>query len=361
MNWPTAYCLIGAAGIVGALITTPFCRMLARHLDVMDHPSGEAHKGHADATPLLGGMAMLSAWLMVIATGIAVTLLAGNSLPESLRIAIPGIRSVFGLLAVLIAGATAIAIVGLVDDYHGMGARTKLLSQIVVCGFTALYPKIRITLFWDVEWLTWGLTVFWLVFIVNAFNFFDNMDGLAAGTAIIASLLFTLVAGLQGQYFVATLGAVTSGAAIGFWFYNRSPASIFMGDSGSHFLGYLLGVLGTLTVFYNESSPTTAPVLIPIFILALPIFDTFAVVLIRLKAGKPVYVGDHNHISHRFYQMGLSRKAAVQMVHLLAIAIGLGALPLLWLDLRGVALVLLQSAAMLTLVTLLHMHLREKP
>jgi len=360
VSWPLVYVLIGVGAAIVAAATTPLCRRLAKTFGVMDRPAGESHKAHGAATPLLGGMAMLSAWLIVILGGVTVLFLGPDLLPEHIAGIIPGARSVLGLLGVVAGGAAAITIMGLIDDRIAMGPGKKLFLQILICGLTALYPKIRITLFWDQPLLTWCITVFWLVFVVNAFNFLDNMDGLAAGIALIGSVLFTIVAAIQDQNFVATLGAATSGVSLGFLFFNKSPASIFMGDSGSHFLGYVLGVMATLTLFYNEQAPTTAPVLIPIFILALPIFDTFAVVVIRLRNGKPIYHGDHNHISHRFHHMGLSRKTAVQLVHLLAIAIGLGALPLLWLDTRGVILVLLQAAAMLMLITLLHARLRKE-
>jgi UDP-GlcNAc:undecaprenyl-phosphate GlcNAc-1-phosphate transferase len=352
MTWTIAYSLIAAAAGGVTLAVTPICRRLAWRTDFLDKPLGEHHKQHDEATPLLGGLAMAVSWLVTIWVGIALAL-SETAAQTGIAADLPGIRSVLIGLGVISGGACGVTLLGLVDDRRPMGPLLKFILQATVCGLVALYPKLRITLFWQSDVLTWMFTVAWFLLVLNAFNFFDNMDGLAAGIALIAAALFTLVAGLQEQHFVAALGAATSGTALGFYVYNRHPASIFMGDAGSHFLGFLLAVMGALTLFYQEgSSPTPAPVLIPVFILALPIFDAFAVVVIRLHAGKPIYAGDHNHISHRFHRLGVSRKTAVLLVHLLALAIGLGAFPLLWLDLRGVILVLIQATAMLALVTI---------
>ena len=170
-------------------------------------------------------------------------------------------------------------------------------------------------------------------------------------------MLFAFVAGVRGQYFVAVLGATTCGTASGFLVYNRPPATIFMGDAGSHFLGYMLAVTGTLTTYYTPAeSPTPAPVLIPLLILGLPIFDLAAVVVMRIYHGKPVYVGDHTHISHRFTNLGLPRGQAVLVVYLLMFAVGAGAVTLLWLPLAGSVIVLLQTIAVLATVSLVQLY-----
>jgi UDP-GlcNAc:undecaprenyl-phosphate GlcNAc-1-phosphate transferase len=147
---------------------------------------------------------------------------------------------------------------------------------------------------------------------------------------------------------------VTCGSACGFLLHNRPPASIFMGDGGSHFLGYLLAVLGALTTFYlPEESLTPAPILTPLLILGLPIFDAVAVVLLRLKQGRPIYVGDNAHISHRFAWLGLSRPKAVLLACLLALTSGCGAMALLWLPPVGVLIVLVQAAATFAIVSVI--------
>jgi UDP-GlcNAc:undecaprenyl-phosphate/decaprenyl-phosphate GlcNAc-1-phosphate transferase len=355
MSWTSLYLVIGAVATLLAGISTPIFRAIAWKTDFLDKPLGQAHKRHGKATPLLGGAAMLTAWLITLVGGYFGALWLRPHLPPDLANAVAGLLTprVQRLLLVITTGGLALAVMGAVDDRRPMGPLRKLILQILICAGIALCPDLQVTLFWENPAVKWLMTLCWFTFIINAFNFLDNMDGLAAGLAFIASTLFAVVGALQQQYFVAALGACTAGVTLGFYIYNCSPASIFMGDSGSHFLGYLLGVQGVLTKYYlDDISPTVGPVFIPALILGLPIFDIFAVCFIRWRLHKPIYSGDHNHISHRFLKLGLSRALAVLLVHLLALALGLGALPLLWLPSVGVWLVFGQ--AMLALVTIVH-------
>lgn len=362
MDWWVIYIVIGVVSTVAAAITTPIFRNISWKLNILDIPLGEFHKKHGQSTPLLGGMAMLVAWLITLYSGLLYAVAFGQNLPDQFADVVAGVQTVQSLLLAITAGAILLTGMGFVDDRRPLGPFLKFGLQLIICGLVAVHHKLRITLFLDSNLFTWALTVFWFMFIINAFNFFDNMDGLAAGTAVITGILFTVVAAARSQIFVAALGAATAGVALGFYVYNRYPASIFMGDSGSHFLGFMLAVIGALTMFYNPAaSPTAAPILIPVLVLAVLIFDTFAVVIIRLRNGDPIYYGDHNHISHRFQQMGLSRPVAVCLVHLLTLIIGLGALTLLWLDRIGVVLVFIQSAAVLLLVSILHHRQHTEP
>ena len=187
------------------------------------------------------------------------------------------------------------------------------------------------------------------------------MDGLAAGTIAIAMGFFSIIAALNNEYFFAIFAVLNFGVCVGFWIYNANPASIFMGDSGSHFIGYLAAVVAAGVTYFDKSfSLSRFPVLIPLLILALPLFDTMMVVLIRTVNRKPFWIGDHNHISHRFVRMGLSRKIAVNLVHLAALAIGMGALPVYWGDFRTAAVVLLQAFLILGIITVLQFRLEER-
>lgn len=358
---------LGIAGVAGGItaLLTPLCRTLAWRTEFLDKPLHEAHKRHQKSTPLLGGLAMLLGWLATLGGGLLVATQFPQLAPAGIHAYLSGVLVVSHTMIAIVGGAVALVIVGLIDDRKPMGPWVKLAAQAVICALVALDPKLQLTFFCDAAFGRWLLTLGWLLFIINAVNFFDNMDGLASGLAGIAALLFCVVAVLnqpaQPQLFVAALAAATAGAALGFYLYNRSPATIFMGDAGSHFLGFMLGVLASLTSYFHmETSLTRMPVLIPLLILAVPIFDTFAVVVIRLRQGKPIYRGDHNHISHRFLRLGMTHRQAVWSVHLLAIATGIGAIPLLWLPWRGALLILIQAAAMLTLVTLLHTVKTEK-
>ena len=355
MEWTQVYAAIFIMALGLSLIFTPLCQTLAVKLGFLDIPKHEQHKLHGKATPLLGGLAMFCAWIFTCA---AALIAAGYFLPASasgnLLREIEGIPLVRRELAVVVACAAASMLMGTVDDRVSLSARTKLIGQILIALATVFFGGVRITLFVDAPWFGTLISVFWIVFMFNAINFFDNMDGLACGTAAIAFIFFTAAAIMNGQYFVACLGACSAGAAIGFWFYNHSPASIFMGDGGSHFIAYILAVISARVTYFNpEVSASKLSILIPVFILAVPIFDTFAVVVIRLLNHKPIYVGDHNHISHRFYHMGMSRKRAVLLVHLLCLIAGLGALPLLWGDQRVCFVLLAQGAAILLLLTIL--------
>ena len=354
MQWWQIYSAVWLVALaVGAAFTWLF-RGLAPKLGFLDRPLAEAHKRHGRTIPVLGGPAMFLAWLLTIAGGIGLALVGDHILPASVSRQLPGIISVSKQLCWLVGGAAALVILGVIDDRRPMHAFPKFFFQGLICAAVAAFG-FRITLFYENPLATWAITTFWFLFIVNAINFLDNMDGLAGGIVAIAAFFFALIAGIRGQYFVTLLGAVTCGVACGFLLFNRPPASIFMGDAGSQFLGFCLGVLGASTTYFvGGETPTIAPVLIPLLILAVPVFDLFAVVVIRTRLGKPFYVGDNRHISHRFEQMGIGRPKAVLLVLLLVLASGAGAVTLLWLPPVGAALVFLQLAAILAIVSLLH-------
>ena len=188
------------------------------------------------------------------------------------------------------------------------------------------------------------------------------MDGLAVGTIAIAMGFFSIIAALNQQYFIAVLCALNCGICCGFWFYNANPATIFMGDSGSHFIGYLAAIVAAQVTFFDaDFSLSRFPVLMPLFILALPLFDTAMVVAIRTKNRKPFWIGDHNHISHRFVRMGFTRKQAVNLVHLMALTVGMGILPVFWGDFKTAAVLVIQACLMLGLITFVQLTLSDKP
>jgi UDP-GlcNAc:undecaprenyl-phosphate GlcNAc-1-phosphate transferase len=353
MEWWHVY----VAGWLGTLVlsgvATWGCRRLAPRWGFVDRPLNEAHKRHQKVTPVLGGLGMLVGWLLALAGGLAAVRLGGAWLGAGITEGAVGVASRLTQLGTLVGGALVLTAIGMLDDRIALRASTKLAAQLLVAVATAAMG-IRITVFAPLPWLSWLLTVLWIAGIINAINFLDNMDGLAGGIAAIAAFFFLCTAAFRGQYFVAVLAAVTCGAACGFLLHNRPPASIFMGDSGSHFLGYLLAVLGALTTFYLPGeSLTPAPILMPLLILGLPIFDAAAVVLLRLRQGRPIYVGDNTHISHRFAWLGLSRPKAVLLACLLALTSGSGAMALLWLPPAGVLIVLVQAGATFAIVSII--------
>lgn len=339
-----------------ACIGTILCKQLAAWTGFMDRPKAEAHKKHVKATPLLGGIALFSAWAVTILGG----MLAGKLIPSDcvnpeIAKALNNLsdpKAFQGMLVVACGGLFA-TLLGLWDDWKALSAGKKLLGQILIAAFAVYFGNMQISFFFHIPLLNIAVTIFWFVLIFNAINFFDNMDGLAVGTSCIALSLFTLTAIITGQYYVAAISAAGAGATLGFWFFNHSPASIFMGDSGSHFLAYLLAAVSVKITYMTPESGTYLAPMIPLFILALPLYDVLAVVVIRRSKGLPVYKGDHNHVSHRFVAIGMSRKMAVMAVHLLSLIIGLGVLPLIWGSMLTSLVLIGQGVLLLTLVSVL--------
>lgn len=361
-GWGIIYIFVFAAGAISTLLLTPLFRMIACKTGFMDEPAAN-HKGHRKATPLLGGAAIFCGWLGCLACGAAAVLLHWvPGFADTVEGHLPGMLFSHRQLLFIVAGGLLAVLLGLWDDRWAMAAKWKFLGQFVVALIAVLGGRVRINLFIDNQLITTAISIFWLMLLMNSINFFDNMDGLAVGTIAIAMGFFTCFAALNSQFFVAALAAMTCGCACGFWIYNAAPASIFMGDSGSHFLGYLAAVISArVTYFTHDGERSKLTLLIPLFILALPLFDTAMVVLIRTVNKKPFWIGDHNHISHRFVRMGLSRPRAVLLVHMLALCIGMGMLPVYWGKAQTAAVMVAQSLMMLLIITLLQLELSEKP
>ena len=180
----------------------------------------------------------------------------------------------------------------------------------------------RITLFVHSEMFSYAVTILWLLTVINAFNFMDNMNGLCAGVGAIGALLFALIAAASGQYLVAITGFLMCGALAGFLPWNFPNARAFLGDAGSHLVGYLLAVMAILPHFYTRQNPRPFAVLAPLFVLAIPLADLAQVSLFRTLKGKPFWIGDTNHLSHRLTRAGLSRTRAVLVLWLAAAMIG---------------------------------------
>jgi UDP-GlcNAc:undecaprenyl-phosphate GlcNAc-1-phosphate transferase len=355
VTWLKIYLLITFSAIGFSMFFTHIFRIIALKTGFVDKPASQEHKAHREPIPLLGGAAICLSVLSTVIFGYVVAGSLNKSfINTEVLNALPGLNRIsFRIIAIALGGIVAV-LTGLYDDKFNMSAKHKLLLQFVAASIAVIWGKVEISAFISYPYLSWGITVFWIVLIMNAVNFFDNMDGLAAGTATIAFAFFSITAAMHGQYFVAALGAAFTGATLGFWFFNHSPAVIFMGDSGSLLLGYMLAVMSCMVTYYKtDSGDSPLSILIPFFILAIPLFDTAAVVIIRLKNHKHIYIGDNNHISHRFLKMGLSRKTSVFLVHLLVLTIGMSVLPLLWGDKKTTAVSLLQAITILLLISVL--------
>lgn len=293
----TTYVLILLSAMVLAFSVTPLAQRTARRIGMVDQPS--ARKQHTVPTPLLGGAAI---YLAVI---VALILL--------------GDRFYVNQVAGIFLGATLVSFMGLWDDRRGLSPWVKLAIQFVAAGILAL-TDVRISLFpWPV--LNVAATLLWVVGITNAMNLLDNMDGLSGGIAAIAALFFLLFAAMSRQYLVGALAAALVGACVGFLFYNVNPARIFMGDTGSLFLGFTLAAVGIKLRFPDNSAFVTW--MVPVFVLAVPIFDTSLVIISRLRRGlNPLTTPGKDHLSHRLARLTGSPREAVLICYLIGFIAG---------------------------------------
>jgi UDP-GlcNAc:undecaprenyl-phosphate GlcNAc-1-phosphate transferase len=197
-------------------------------------------------------------------------------------------------------------------------------------------------------------SAFWIVLIVNAFNFLDNMDGLSAGIAAIAgSILFTAAA-VSGQIFVGGLAIVFVGALLGFLVFNFPPAKIFMGDAGSMVVGFFVAMLTLRTTYYHEAlSGRWYPVLMPLVVMAVPLYDFLSVTILRISQGRSPFVGDTQHFSHRLRKRGLSDTQTVLTLYLATLCTGLGAIFLYQVNLAGAILIFVQTVMVLSIIAVL--------
>ncbi len=346
------------AGLVGSafVICVGLCALARRwapELGFLDRPGG--HKGHAVPTPLGGGVAI---WLTVVGLlglGLLVIDVGQAWLPEAVARHAAGIRASAGKLGLIVAAATAIMIMGLVDDRVGLSWRLRLGIQFVLAGALVVFGE-RVTLFWPFNHPLIGgtLALFWIVGLTNAFNLLDNMDGLAGGVGLIAALLFAGAQVAVGSLFAPAVLLLLVGALAGFLVHNRNPARLFMGDAGSNFLGFLLGALTVAGTYYRYGAQySRASVLAPLLVMAVPLYDTASVIVIRYREGRSLFQGDRRHFSHRLVERGLTPRQAVRTIDLVTLASGLGALLLHGLDALGACVVVAQSVCLLGVVAIL--------
>jgi len=294
----TNYLLVFAAALVVTVIATPFARRIAPSLGMLDQP--EARKLHGTPVPLLGGAAMYGAFLVAL-------------------LAFSDVLNLPQLLGILIA-ATAVSLLGIWDDRRRLGPMVKLAGQMGAAAFLA-GSGTQVLLFAD-PLPNYVITIIWTVGITNSLNLLDNMDGLSGGVAAVASAVFLVLAILHGQYLVAILSAALLGACLGFLRYNFNPASIFMGDGGSLFLGFILAAVGVRLRFPGQ--PTMITWMVPVLVLGVPLFDTLLVVVSRLRRGlNPLTTPGRDHLSHRLVALGMTQRQSVLLIYAFCCGFGL--------------------------------------
>lgn len=346
---PLTYALIPLVAAIATAAMVPLSRRLAEKLGAIDLPG--QRKIHNTPIARLGGIAPAVVFWGVAALGfMALRHPAGQQLLGS---GLQDAPSVAPKLVGILLGSLIAFLTGLTDDLLGSKFPVwgKALGQVsaalcVVLGgvSTSFLPN------W---WLNTALAVFWLVGITNAFNLLDNMDGLSAGVALIASSLLLVNSLSSGEDLIAALTLMFMGTMAGFLFFNFNPASVFLGDCGSHFVGFVMASILLLDRYATSSSSTYFPVLMPVLLLAVPIMDTTTVVTIRLREGRPIYIGDARHLSHTLVARGFSQRGAVLTLYLMALCFGLVALTLRDASLSDTFVVLAQFFGFVAVVLIL--------
>lgn len=276
-------------GFAASLGLTPLSRQIAMRLGVVDKPN--QRKIHHDHKPMMGGLAIYLAF--------AVSLLLFSP-PQY-----------FVELGAILSGAAFLALVGVLDDRYNLGIRIRLVAMIIAAlGLIASGIKIRL---FNTQWIDVPLTILWVVTLVNAANFMDNMDGLTAGFSAFAAMFFLVIAFTQGLTLVSAMAAAVLGSAVGFLAYNFNPASVFMGDMGALVLGFVLAVLGIKLKFGTQ--PLNVTWMVPLLVLALPLFDITLVVVTRLMEGRSPAQAGKDHTSHRLMSIGFSQRQTLFILY----------------------------------------------
>ena len=297
---------------IAAFFFTPVVRVLAQKVGAMDVPK-DGRRMHDHPIPRMGGLAIFLGFLLTVLLFAQLT------------------RQVRGMLL----GAVIIVILGIFDDIYSLSAKFKFVVQIVAAVVAVGAGNMIEVLsnpnvfssnpYWELGWLGWPITVIWIVAITNAVNLIDGLDGLACGVSTISSMSMLAIALVLGEVDVAILLAALAGGCIGFLPYNLNPAKIFMGDTGSTFLGFVLAVVSIQGMFKMYS---VISFVVPFLMLGLPIFDTASAFIRRIAKGQNPMSPDRGHVHHRLIDMGFSQKQAVAVLYVISAILGLSAVVL---------------------------------
>ena len=291
---PTEYLLLGIAGFVLAGFLTWPVRKVAVAIGAMDEPNLE-RKTQKEPVPYLGGLAIA---ISIVVLTFAAVIRSDNT------------QTTFPLAATLLFPAIFLGLMGLIDDLASLNPLPRLIIQtvmaIAVSVFLIRTDTVGITL--DGTFLDEIIMTVWIIGICNSINFFDNLDGGAAGTVAVSTIGIALIALGEGQELIAALSIVTAGSTIGFLMWNKPPAKIYMGDAGALFLGVVVAVL---TIRLNPGiAPKWNSISLLPMLLAVPILDTCVAVLSRIRGGISPFTGGKDHLSHRLMRRGLSKQGA---------------------------------------------------
>ena len=314
--WLYLATFVGAIGL--SLLLVPAVREYARNREIIDAPGG--HKSHHTPVPYLGGVAMVAAFSVAMVIGVVlrrsaqfddgqISITFGNLFSQG--------DGLVRELAVVLGLALVFAAMGLIDDLRGL---SPVFRFVVGLGLATVLVSYGVVLQSPLpDWLDMVISVVWILGMTNAFNLLDNIDGLAAGTAAIASGAFFVIAILNDQQYSALLAIGLAGAMLGFLRSNFAPATIYMGDAGSLFIGFMMAYLGLkMRTNVAEIPQLFAPVLV----LGVAVLDTTVVVVSRLRRGLSPFTGGQDHLSHRFLRLGLSVRRSVTVLLVATFALG---------------------------------------
>jgi len=346
-----------AGSFLTSAVLTAVVRKLALRTGFVARPVED--RFHDSIVPLGGGIAVYWTMALFVLGGTCVVkfLVApgfAGWLGESVTVHAEGFLDKIGSLIIVMVVALALHLVGLWDDKKHLGPGIKLLVQFAAAVIVAFFADIRLEFFIQNKIVTTVLSAFWIVLIINAFNFLDNMDGLSAGIAVITSAVLFVAAALSGQVFVGAMALVFVGSLCGFLLFNFPPAKIFMGDSGSLVVGFFVALLTLRTTYYHQSdSGGLYAVFMPLVVMAVPLYDFISVTFLRLRQGKSPFVGDTQHFSHRLKRRGLNDTQTVLTLYLATVCTCVGAIFLKDVGLVGAVLIFAQTVMILAIIAIL--------
>jgi UDP-GlcNAc:undecaprenyl-phosphate/decaprenyl-phosphate GlcNAc-1-phosphate transferase len=345
--------------LVLSVLATPIIRRFALRIGAVSTPGGR--HVHGRTVPRLGGIALAFAWAVPV-----VWLSFHDAAVES------AVRGELLQVFAVVFGGAAICAVGAFDDARGVRPLFKLAAQVLLacfafgCGFHIEAVQLPLVGVFSMGVFALPVTVLWIVGVTNAVNLIDGLDGLAAGVAFFAAFTSFVIASLSGSVFVALTMAALMGALVGFLFFNFNPARIFMGDSGSYFLGFVLATTA-LGGGLQQKASTAVSLLVPILALGVPIFDTLFSMMRRLLERRPIFSADRGHVHHRLLDLGLTHKRAVMFLYGIssllaagAIAVSLGRSWHVGLALLSVTVVFVGLVRFLGYFEYLHFRRRQK-
>ena len=325
MSFMYEYLITFVLAFIVAFSATPIVRKLAFRVGAVDIPRDE-RRMHNKPIALMGGAAIITGFIVSLAFDLITTS----------NLITPG-RELLGLLT----GIAIIAFLGVLDDIKTLGSKSKLALQLAAAISVVLISGTRISVVTNPfgssaylelsPYISYPLTVLWIVGITNAINLLDGLDGLAAGVSSISSLSLFIISMLRVDLepaiavYTAVITAALAGSTLGFLPFNFNPAKIFMGETGSAFLGFTLGVISIQGTLKSYAAISIA---IPLLVLGLPLFDTLFAIFRRVGTGKPIMQADRGHLHHKLIDMGLSQKQSVVIMYTASGALGLCAIVL---------------------------------